>query len=486
MTWAATSLPVIRRQWCNAIEAAADVSFEEYRDALPPGTPRAQMKKLQRLMDKFTVYADTMRTEAQALRSAELYWVSRDMVDVVLEASKSLPEWTPQAAMPAPTGLLCWAKSAGTVSSGVPTQEAIEMDLDNPGVTARPLDHAIATIIDLPWDAVFWWTRPDGLLQLTPASRAEQNASVLRMAHTTSPLWGAHTIMVRPDVPRTEEANGTEDAHPFVSALGAAWLLMAQTNVTETRTIGPPPEPRPRPDPAEGTDTPAPTARPSMVTIVDLLRAQTPSRSADSGRAYSHRFAVSGHWRQQACGRSTLDKLMVELPAVIGGVLRLRDALEAAKPVDVTLIDSPGSNSALVTTALIASSVDEDGPPGSWGLITCTKPAGKESEGIQALLHELAIVKKTFRIDIPLLAIVPCAVPASGAVYREQMEYLQDGFGDKVTPAVRRSSIVDEAYTNYLPIPLYGYRARDVSKDYENVIDHMKRHGMFRPATVNA
>lgn len=216
------------------------------------------MKKLQRLMDKFTVYADTMRTEAQALRTAELYWVSRDMVDVVLEASKSLPEWTPQAAMPAAAGLLCWAKSAGTVASGVPTQEAIEMDLDNPGATARPLDHQIATIIDVPWDAVFWWTRPDGLLQLTPASRAEQNASVLRMARTTSPLWGAHTIMVRPDIPRTEEAQGTESAHPFVSALGAAWLLMAQTNVTETRTIGPPPEPRPRPGPAEDTNTPAP------------------------------------------------------------------------------------------------------------------------------------------------------------------------------------------------------------------------------------
>ncbi len=47
--------------------------------------------------------------------------------------------------------------------------------------------------------------------------------------------------------------------------------------------------------------------------------------------------------------RSTLDKLMVELPAVTGGVMRLRDALEAATPVDITLIDSPGSNSALVT-----------------------------------------------------------------------------------------------------------------------------------------
>ena len=184
--------------------------------------------------------------------------------------------------------------------------------------------------------------------------------------------------------------------------------------------------------------------------------------------------------------RSTLDKLMVELPAVTGGVMRLRDALEATTPVDITLIDSPGSNSALVTTALIASSVEEDGPAGTWGLITCTKPAGKESEGIQALLHELTIVKKTFRIEIPLLAIIPCAVPATGTVYREQMEYLQDGFGDRVTPPVRRSSIVDEAYTNYLPVPLYGYRAKEVTKDYESVIDHMKRHGMFRHATINA
>lgn len=184
--------------------------------------------------------------------------------------------------------------------------------------------------------------------------------------------------------------------------------------------------------------------------------------------------------------RSTLDRLMVELPAVNGGVMRLRDALEEAAPVDVTLIDSPGSNSALVTTALIASSVDEDGAAGSWGLITCTKPAGKESEGINDLLHELTVVKKTYRIDIPLLAIVPCAVPASGTVYRQQMEYLQEGFGEKVTPAVRRSSIVDEAYTNYRPVPLYGYRAKDVNGDYERVVAHMKRHGMFRPAAINA
>ena len=184
--------------------------------------------------------------------------------------------------------------------------------------------------------------------------------------------------------------------------------------------------------------------------------------------------------------RATLDKLMVELPAVVGGVLRLRDALEAAAPVDVTLIDAPGSYSAVVTTALIASSVDEDCPDSSWGVITCTKPAGKEWEGLRDLLRELAVIKKTYRIDIPLLAIVPCAVPPSGGLYREQMEYLREGFGDKVTPTVRRSVIVDEAYTNYLPVPLYGYRAKDINLDYERVIAHMKGLGMFCPAAINA
>nr|WP_256277780.1 ParA family protein [Mycolicibacterium grossiae] len=236
----------------------------------------------------------------------------------------------------------------------------------------------------------------------------------------------------------------------------------------------------------------------SGTTIADVLRLEAsvndierPCRATqyinDEGEpVYSDTDGLIENLTLVPAARSTLDKLMVELPAVTGGVLRLRDALEDASPADITLIDSPGSNSPLVTTALIASSVEEGGQHGSWGLITCTKPAGKESEGIQALLRELAIIKKTFRIDIPLLAIVPCAVPASGTVYREQMEDLLEGFGEKVTPTVRRSSIVDEAYTNYLPVPLYGYRAKDVSHDYENVIAHMKRHGMFRAAAISA
>lgn len=152
---------------------------------------------------------------------------------------------------------------------------------------------------------MWWWTRPDdGLLQLVPCSReVPANSRVLQLANTTSPIWGAQTVFLNPDEPRTAEAHGAQTAYPFVSAVGAAWLLMAQANVAETRTIGPPaPEPVPTPD-AFGGSAPSPPREPSTVTIVELrARTATAEPSDESRRAYSHRFPVSGHWRQQACG----------------------------------------------------------------------------------------------------------------------------------------------------------------------------------------
>ncbi|QYB00007.1 MULTISPECIES: ParA family protein [Rhodococcus] len=184
--------------------------------------------------------------------------------------------------------------------------------------------------------------------------------------------------------------------------------------------------------------------------------------------------------------RDTLDKLIVELPAVTGGVLHLRDALEEADPVDVTLIDSPGSLNVLVIAGILATTVDEEGPHGSWGLITCTKPSGKENEGIPALEQELRKIKRTYRVDVPLLSIVPCAVPPIGDVYREQMDDLLSEYADRVTPPIRRASIVDEAYTNYVPVPIYGYRAKTVTSDYRAALTHMQKLGLFGQRAVVA
>ena len=82
---------------------------------------------------------------------------------------------------------------------------------------------------------VWWWSRPDGLMQILPATRAVEHSMQLQQYRITTPLWAAHTIMLRPNEPRTEEVNGSEQAHPFVSVLGAAWLIMSQPNLAETR-----------------------------------------------------------------------------------------------------------------------------------------------------------------------------------------------------------------------------------------------------------
>ena len=104
-----------------------------------------------------------------------------------------------------------------------------------------------------------------------------------------------------PRLPSATRAFTEEAAHPFVSVVGAAWLLMGQPGVTETRAIADTPTPRPPAAGVAGTDI-APTPR---VTIIELRRPvrlphDTPGRTSD--RQFSRRWWVGGHWRQQACG----------------------------------------------------------------------------------------------------------------------------------------------------------------------------------------
>jgi len=211
---------------------------------------------------------DDMRREQQRLAEAELYWVSRDMVDVVVGASETLPEWTPALAVPAPAGLLCWAKPAGRIPFAAET---------------------------VSWDATWWWTRPDGILQLQLASRLTDRQDLLAPYGVSSPLWATTTVVVNSAVPRTAEARNADDASAYVSVIGAAWLLMGQPAVTQARTIHDSP----------ATPEPAPQRFPRDVTIIELRRPQGapgPGDAGATGRHYRRRWWVEGHWRQQACG----------------------------------------------------------------------------------------------------------------------------------------------------------------------------------------
>ncbi|WP_081479164.1 hypothetical protein [Mycolicibacterium vinylchloridicum] len=260
--------------------------------------PRGSARRVRQAIDRVSAAVSEMGDDAAALHEAAMYWVSRDMVGVVHDAAAGLPEWTPAAAVPASTGLLCWARPIGDVPYG-------------PGAESGG-GHSV------PWDAVFWRTRSDGLMQLVPASRLAHDSGLETPLEMWSPVYPAHSILLNPNHPRTQEVEGDPAAQPFVSIVGAAWLLMSQANVSTLRSIdsgaapgtedksadrdtdrsagelGPVSDPR-RPQP------------PSTVTLVELRprtasgdKASRGSRSRTDAR--THRWPVAPFWRQQACG----------------------------------------------------------------------------------------------------------------------------------------------------------------------------------------
>ena len=56
------------------------------------------------MQDKLAATANDMTAEARALSGADMYWVSRDMVDVAAAAAATMPEWTPAVTAPAVDG----------------------------------------------------------------------------------------------------------------------------------------------------------------------------------------------------------------------------------------------------------------------------------------------------------------------------------------------------------------------------------------------
>ncbi|MFK0250183.1 ParA family protein [Amycolatopsis azurea] len=207
-------------------------------------------------------------------------------------------------------------------------------------------------------------------------------------------------------------------------------------------------------------------------TISDVIRGETNFKEAS--------IAIEGVPGLYVCPatRSGLDAVMVELTRSTDGVFLFHDRLRASNlDVDHIIIDCPGSYSVLVVAALLATEADDDDDDAVSGVITCTQPMLKENKGIIDLINELKSIKKTYRRDIKLLAIVPCIVPGSerqGYVYVEQLESVQKAFPLITTPPIRRSSAVPTAFTHQKPIPLFP-KAKLVNEDYAAVRTHLQK-----------
>lgn len=105
----------------------------------------AQICKRNKLVRQLAESLDAVGEEVQVLDRPKLFWVARDMVPVAVTAATTLPEWTPDLALPADAGFLSWARPAGTIP--------------------------FAGHERVPWEAAWWWRRGDGILQIQVGSR---------------------------------------------------------------------------------------------------------------------------------------------------------------------------------------------------------------------------------------------------------------------------------------------------------------------------
>jgi len=258
LPWSPTSLPQMRRQWCEVLDAGLDqlrgraAGGEETAAALAELIPQAEQ-------------------DLSGLARSTLYWVVRDMVDLATGAAVSLPEWSPAAAIPQEYGLLCWAKPPAV------------FDWPVPGRAER---------LKLPVDAMMWGIR-EGRVGVSCAFRTDRIADQLGAGWSRFPLVSHAVGMWDLEEPVSHRLDdGTVSP---LSVLGTAWLLMDQSNITTSRQL--------RSSTEQSVSAPSDA---DVVSIIELRRTRSGPDSVTAGagsdRKINKRFLVSGHWRQQACG----------------------------------------------------------------------------------------------------------------------------------------------------------------------------------------
>lgn len=246
------------------------------------------------------------RRERQRVEKAELYFVTRDMTAVAIGAGRQLPAYDlDYRHLPSPYGFLIWqAPIAVAAQSG-----------EFPTITA-PIDIVAATwgvVPDGVW--VTFWTSAEqvyaaGANVFASAAQMEkirvsQGSPELIFERELSMQFGAceweeigltrkgilkvveEVDLAAPDVADTAHLRGT---------ILATWKLMSQ-KISLTRRVEPSRQRR-------RALTRMKDPLPSDVRLVALRRSDSYDqkdvpRDSGSGWHYSHRFRVSGHWRNQ-------------------------------------------------------------------------------------------------------------------------------------------------------------------------------------------
>jgi hypothetical protein len=282
MRWSPTQLPEMRQRMVNTALNTHNASDEV----------RATRLDIARRLDR-----------------AELYWVSRDMGRVMLDASGDLPDWTPAAILPALAGIMCFAEPMPPSEIGGAPQETWRPGPDGEPAPPRAPLAGIAWAKTGPHVNLYELMRTDDLRAAVPSIVLPQNV----------PLWVSADLHPLPALHPVKPADGAAAA--FLATLGAAWILMQQPTVADQRQVRPVSKAARR---RAGDD--------QGVTLIDLRRLEHKPADPDepaASRQYQHRWLVRGHWRQQPYGPEQSLRKPVWVPSYIKG------------PADAPLLERP-------------------------------------------------------------------------------------------------------------------------------------------------
>ena len=231
---------------------------------------------------------DRTRRDLERYRESELFWVTRDMTRVAMDASTDIPAWTPATTVPAATGLLIWAEPLprlcwyGTKQLPYVTADAVQ------------------------------WVHDGKFVDIDIMTRTDQ---LVAEGHLDKPGRRGPFVKVRGVVLRANEPTPIDKYVPaaepgLIAALGATWTLMQIPTVATPRQIT-----------GAGGSGRQWQNQQRTVSIIDLRRLEHRDTSAtdSAGRAYRHRWYVRGHWREQAHGPRQSLRRPTWIPGYIKG-----------------------------------------------------------------------------------------------------------------------------------------------------------------------
>ncbi|MDR7254977.1 hypothetical protein J2X46_003979 [Nocardioides sp. BE266] len=279
--WSPYSMPAIR----NLLWESQMSEWDRFMDLLEAG------KRPRGLSDVAIGARLSLYQGAESIRAAEMYWVRPAMAEAAMDASTDIPFFNPAVERPAPHGVMAFERPLPPVE---------------PGSDAQPADHYAPGWAPTaqPVDLITWWSFEGSQVFLMWR----------RDSKTSHGPFEPSTALVVPETKIVEFDQFAQPGHrALLAMIGSAWVMMQTPTVAERRAVTPSGRPTER-----GRQDKLPTD----VTLVDLrsLRhASTQTSETETGRTYTHRFVVRGHWKQVAHGPGRAERRPAWIASYVKG-----------------------------------------------------------------------------------------------------------------------------------------------------------------------